>query len=393
MGMAVFTDAFIEVLGLTRTELSMAYLTGTIFSSVFLTRAGRWFDRFGGRIMIALSSFALGVMVIYISIVDLLSDYLGGAMPISFVLILLGYFGVRFFGQGVLASCSRNILILWFVERRGLVSGFRGVLVSFGFAIAPVLLAALMLKFGWRGALWVMALFVGAGFSLLALVFLRDSPQACGMLPDGYSAGDVVKARPKVQSLTLREARLSPVFWIYAASLGMHAMFGTALTFHVVSIFGQVGRSSEEAFGYFLPAAIFSVISNLWASWLVDRHSLKPFLITMLFAFITGAWGLVNLQNDWGFWMLALGFGAGGGLWGVLSNLVHIRFFGPLHLGEISGFSASITVFASAVGPAAFSLGFDYFGSYETAVQICLGLLVCLLIWAITLQQEEVKYD
>ena len=111
----------------------------------------------------------------------------------------------------------------------------------------------------------------------------------------------------------------------------------------------------------------------------------------MLLAFIVGAWGLVNLQYDWGFWMLALGFGAGGGLWGVLSNLVYIRFFGPLHLGEISGLSASITVFASAVGPAAFSLGFDYFGTYETAVLICLGLLVCLLVWAITMRQDDLR--
>ena len=265
MGMAVFTDAFIEVLGMTRTELSLAYLMGTIASSLFLTRAGRWFDRFGGRVMITLSSFALGVMVFYISIVDLLSAYLGSASLISFVLILIGYFGVRFFGQGVLASCSRNILMLWFVKRRGLVSGFRGVLVSFGFAIAPVLLAALMLQFGWRGALWFMALFVGVGFSLFALIFLRDSPQACGLSPDGKKAKDVVEEYPQVESQSLREARTSPVFWIYSVSLGMHAMFGTALTFHVVSIFEQVGRSAEEAFGYFLPAAIFSVISDLWA--------------------------------------------------------------------------------------------------------------------------------
>lgn len=389
MGMAVFTDAFIEVLGLTRTELSMAYLTGTVLSSVFLTKAGRWFDRFGGRVMIAVSSLALGLMVFYISMVDLLTVYFGGASVVAFFLILIGYFGVRFFGQGVLASCSRNILMLWFVKRRGLVSGFRGVLVSFGFAIAPVLLAALILQFGWRGALWSMALFVGLGFSLLAIVFLRDSPEACGMMPDGIQQSDALEELPQVKSKTLREARKSPAFWVYSASLGMHAMFGTALTFHVVSIFSQAGRSTEEAFSYFLPAAIFSVISNLWASWLIDSRSLKPFLIIMLLAFISGAWGLVNLESDWGFWMLALGFGAGGGLWGVLSNLVHIRFFGPLHLGEISGMSASITVFASAVGPAAFSLGFDYFGTYEVAVLICLGMLICLLVWALTMQQQE----
>ena len=77
----------------------------------------------------------------------------------------------------------------------------------------------------------------------------------------------------------------------------------------------------------------------------------------MLLAFCLGSWGFINLNFNWGFWLLALGFGIGGGLWGVISNLAYIRFFGPKHLGEISGFSTSITVFASAIGPAAFSLG------------------------------------
>ena len=109
----------------------------------------------------------------------------------------------------------------------------------------------------------------------------------------------------------------------------------------------------------------------------------------MLACFVIGAFGLLNLSEAWGYWLLAFGFGAGGGLWGVNSNLAYIRFFGPLHLGEISGLSTSLTVFASAVGPAAFSLGLDYFGSYDAAVKICLVLLSALLCAATLLKQEE----
>ena len=70
MGLAVFTDSFIDVLGLSRTELSLAYLFGTLGSSVFLARAGRWYDILGGRTMITMSSIALALMVLYISLVD-----------------------------------------------------------------------------------------------------------------------------------------------------------------------------------------------------------------------------------------------------------------------------------------------------------------------------------
>lgn len=78
MGMAVFTDAFIDTLGMSRTELSMAYLFGTVGSSLFLTRAGKLYDIHGGRIMITLSSLVLGLMVLFLSFVDVMADLLGG---------------------------------------------------------------------------------------------------------------------------------------------------------------------------------------------------------------------------------------------------------------------------------------------------------------------------
>ena len=131
MGLAVFTDSFIEVLGLTRTELSLAYLFGTLASSLFLARAGRLYDLFGGRIMIFIASLVLSIMVLYISFVDSFSDLMGGSTLISFCLILVGYFGVRLFGQGILTSCSRNVLLVWFIKKRGLVTGIRNVFVSF----------------------------------------------------------------------------------------------------------------------------------------------------------------------------------------------------------------------------------------------------------------------
>jgi MFS family permease len=386
MGMAVFTDPFIEVTGLSRTELSMAYLIGTVASSLFLTKAGQWYDRYGGRLMITIASFSLAIMVTFISFVDVMTAFLGGG---AFVVMLVGYFGVRFFGQGVLTSCSRNVLVLWFVKRRGLVSGFRSVFVSFGFSIAPLLLAYLIVMFEWRGALWFMAIVVVA-YGLFAFVFVRDNPESVGLVADGGEPGSANALELEVESKSLDQARRDPVFWIYSASLGFHGLIGTALTFHVVSIFEEAGRSREEAFSYFLPAAVFSTSTNLLASWLVDRHTLKPFLIVMLTVITAGTYGLLNLSEPWGFWLLAAGYGCGGGLWGVISNLAYIRFFGPLNLGAISGLNTSLTVFASAIGPAAFSLGLDAFGSYAVAIRVSMMFVFGLLLVAILLPQNEV---
>ena len=393
MGLAVFTDSFIEVLGLTRTELSLAYLVGTVGSSLFLARAGRWYDLFGGRTMITISSLVLSLMIVYISFVDSLSTMLGGSSFISFFLIMIGYFGVRFFGQGILTSCSRNVLLLWFVKKRGLVGGIRNVFVSLGFSIAPLFLAGLISLYGWRESLWILAALGGFGFSLMAFIFIRDNPQSCGMRADGVDSESQEEIQEEAESLTLYLVKRNPIFWIYSLSLSMHALFGTAIVFHIVSIFEEVGKGKAEAFSYFIPAAIFSTTSNLFASWAADKINLKPILIIMLLSFCVGSLGFINLEKDWGFWVLAFGFGVGGGLWGVISNLTFIRFFGPKHLGEISGFSTSLTVFASAIGPAAFSLGYDYFGNYAAPAKICLGFLIILLLFSVFLDHKEEKKE
>ena len=120
---------------------------------------------------------------------------------------------------------------------------------------------------------------------------------------------------------------------------------------------------------------------------LADYSRLKPILIAMLVAFVIGAIGITRLHTEFGYWMLVFGFGAGGGLWGVLSNLAFIRQFGVLHLGEISGLNTAITVFASAIGPVSFSLANDVFGTFTAAALACFVGLIVLLLVALWLPQ------
>ena len=169
----------------------------------------------------------------------------------------------------------------------------------------------------------------------------------------------------------------------------MHSLFATAVTFHIVSIFAAAGRSQTEAFAYFLPVAVVSTTSNLLCGWLADSRSLKPFMLVMLASFLAGAVGLLYLAHNWGYALLVAGFGVGGGLWSVTSNLAFIRNFGPLHLGEITGLCTSIMVFASAIGPALFSLGLDLSGSYAAPQWLCIAMLIGLLAFALTVPQDK----
>ena len=393
MGLAVFTDTFVDVLRLQRTEISIAFLLGTIASSFLLSKAGKYFDLWGARIMIPVASVFLSISVVFISLLDKIISILEASSLISFVLITLGYFGARLFGQGILTSCSRNVLLVWFERQRGLVIGIRNLFVTFGFAIAPMVIGNSISAWGWRETLWILAALSGICFFLISVLFIRDNPESCGLNIDGIECTEFDETNRLVPSKTLKQTRKSPVFWVYTLSMSMSALFGTALVFHIVSIFHEAGRESSEALEYFFPAAIFASSTNFISSYLSDRISLKPFLITMVTAMCIGAIGFINLERHWGYWMLIAGFGASSGLWSLLSNLTFIRFFGTAHLGEISGFSSSINVFGSAIGPAVFSLGNDIFGSYAAPAKICLIIFILLLATGIFLKQDESSSD
>ena len=56
MDMAVLADAFIEVTGPSRTELSLACMFDTIASALLLTQVGRLFDACGATIVLVLAA-------------------------------------------------------------------------------------------------------------------------------------------------------------------------------------------------------------------------------------------------------------------------------------------------------------------------------------------------
>jgi MFS family permease len=73
-----------------------------------------------------------------------------------------------------------------------------------------------------------------------------------------------------------------------------------------------------------------------------------------------------------------IGFGVGGGLFGMLNILTWPKLYGRKHLGQISGFAMSVIVAGSAIGPWIFSVIQRFFGSYKGAG--ILGLIWCMLM-------------
>ena len=391
MGVSVFTESLLSDLQINRNNLSLAYLVGTLGSGLIITRAGKLYDQYGARVMAFIAGVMLGVMLVYLTRIDRLVSSLsevGWLSPalLTFVLLAIGFWGIRFFGQGLLTMVSRNMVMKWFNRRRGLANAVLGIFSALGFSVAPKILDLVIQRFEWRGAWIFLAILVGIVFALFVLFAYRDNPEACGCVADGKLKASKKGRRPPSlpdHDFTLLEARKTTAFWAFTLGLSLAALYISGLTFHVVSVFEASGLTRAQGLGIFIPTSLIAVGVQFLGGYASDYIRLKFLLLLFALGIAFSIVGLTMLGgNSWAYWMIIIGNGVVWGLYTVLIGVTWPRFYGLKHLGAISGFSLSWTVIGSALGPYMFSLSMDLTGSYDLVAWICFAIAVFLVALA-----------
>ena len=390
MGVGVFSEYLISGTGLSRIELSLAYMMGTILSSLTLPFAGKLYDRLGARVMIVVTGIGLGValllfaqaIILINSLHPLLPKFLpasiAGLAVMTFVFLLL-----RQFGQGIMAMVSRNTMAKWFDTKRGLVTGISGIFAAFGFSGAPLAMNGLINHFGNVETILLMSVVCGFGMALLGWLLFRDRPEECGLLMDGRTKVIASEhATTPEREVTLAEARRTYNFWIFCLGICSSSLIVTGFTFHIGSIGLTSGLSRMDAYAIFLPMSAVSVISHFVAGWASDRMPLKYPLMVLVSALGIGCLGLLAFGSFWPRTLVIVCFGIQGGVWGCLSVVAWPRFFGRKHLGAISGLFMSCQVFASAIGPTLFGASKHFTGNYHAAAWVSAALNLLLLFGA-----------
>ena len=105
VGVSVFSEPIMAALRLSRQQLALAYLSGTISSSFFLPLAGKVLDRIGPRRFTAFACILLASFSVYLSYCDKISAIINSVAPgyghyVGFGVAYVGFFGIRHFGQG-----------------------------------------------------------------------------------------------------------------------------------------------------------------------------------------------------------------------------------------------------------------------------------------------------
>ena len=163
--LSIAAPGMIQDLGLTRTQIG---LLGTVFAwtyAVMQLPAGWIIDRFGAK-----KAYAIGM--IWWSVATWLTGVVGS---ISGLIVMRALLAV---GEAPCWPTSAKITAAWFPgKERGFATGIWDSSSKWGPALAPAVLVALMIAFGWRSLFHVTGA-VGIAFAILFLFLYRNPTES-----------------------------------------------------------------------------------------------------------------------------------------------------------------------------------------------------------------------
>lgn len=403
VGLAAFTDLISADAGISVRLLSLAYLVGTVGSGLLLPFCGGLFDRFGARATAATAALLFGLALLYMAAVDQTATWLQTSLEATgapawlgpFLALTIGFFGIRFLGQGTLTMASRAMMGKWFNVKRGFVMGVSTVVVSLIFPASPPVINWLIQHISWQGMYVGFALVCGFLMAILAVIFFRDNPEECGLLMDNGATGSASQQNnPELvvhKEFTLSEALVTWPFWAVNLATAYGAFFITAFTFHIKEIGLENNLSKQEALNLFLPVSIICLIGSIAVGWLMDRTRLKYLTVLFCLGLSGHAIGTVLLPSVTGYALLFISGGVAASIFQPLTGVVWPRFFGREHLGAISGFNMASLVVGSGLGPYAFIWAAEAYGGYYVPLygSAILGVLLAVgAFWADNPQRQ-----
>lgn len=379
---SIFTEYFINDLGLSRSVVSTLYTGGTLIASLLLPLVGRQIDRRGSRIMVGVVGTLLGLTCVFMGLVR------GAGM------LAVGFVALRLFGQGSMNIVSQNVINQWWVRRRGMVIGISGLLTALlGTGGVPILLNWMVPRYGWR------CTYIYVGLALLLVLIplvyflFRNRPEEYNLLPDGAhnSRQDqaLIQEIEEEESWSLPEALRTTAFWVVSLSTGLSTLLRAAIFFHMVSLFGDNGLSPSVAASVYLPISVVAAVVTLVSGFLVDRIAPRFLLAASLGTLSASLFLSTSLTGTEMAMIFGVLMGISTGLNQAATGVVWANYYGRRDLGSIIGATSMITVLGSAFGPMPLGIARDQLGSYRPALMVSAVLPLAFAVMTGLIRKPE----
>jgi len=350
---------------------SISEVTLTFTISIFVLGfaaffGGLWLNRKGPRI-VALTGGALYGLGVFLA---------SFSHSLSWLYLSYGVIGGIGLGLGYIVPVA--VLVKWFPDRRGLITGIAvggfgaGALITAPVATRLIQSVGVLSTFAYLGVAYLVVTIISGSF-------MQNPPD--GWKPEGWSPSASQTSQRAGHDFVLSEALKTWQWYALWLLLFLNTCAGISVISQEAPIFQELtGASAIVAAGMVGLASIGNAVGRVFWAWVSDLITRRATFVVMFILQVLLFWFLpsiatVSLMTIVTFVVLMC-YGGGFGTMPAFAA----DYFGPKNVGPIYGLMLTAWSFASAVGPLFIAHMRETAGSYGGALHIVAGVMAVSIL-------------
>ncbi|MBL7210912.1 MAG: MFS transporter [Desulfobacteraceae bacterium] len=381
----VLFKPLISEFGWSRGSVSLAvFLNITVFA-LSLMIVGRFYDRYGPKWVIIISTLFLSTGYMSMSLIHSLWQFL----------IFYGVLAAVGLG-GTSVPLIAALMSKWFEKRRGLAISLALSGSCFGqFVLVPVF-SIFQLRYGWRTCYILIAVIMLVVNIALVLGVIKGNPDELGQKPFGYTNKEgatqpekQIRRSEDLPDLGLREAMRTPSLWFFIIAMFICGSGDFMVSTHLIPCVTDHGISPTTAGNmlawYGLMSLAGLIIAGPASDLIGNKIPIALAFVLRFFLFLM----ILRYQSLVSFYVFALFFGFTFLITAPLTTTLVGRLYGFSHVGILSGFIATIHHLGGGIWAYAGGVVFDETGSYKLAFILSAFMALAAILCTVLIKEKR----
>src|SRR5262245_49927592 len=372
---SVFRTPLATRFGWTIAEVTLTFTISILMLGFAAFPGGLWLNKKGPRIVAVTGGVLYGLGVFLASFTS----------SLWWLYLTYGFIGGVGLGFGYIVPVS--VLVKWFPDRRGLITGIAvggfgaGALITAPIATRLIETQGVLQTFAYLGIAYLIV-------TPLAGLFMRNPPE--GWKPDGWSPAPAQVSQRTARDYVLWEALYTRQWWTLWLILFLNVSAGISLISQQAPLFQQLaGVTALAAANMVGVVSIGNAVGRVFWAWLSDAITRKATFTVMFLLQVGLFWILPDLHSSAVLtvvaFMILMCYGGG---FGTMPATV-ADYFGAKNVGPIYGLMLTAWGLASVFGPLLMARMFQTTGSYRGALHVIAGVMFVSVFLPATLKALE----
>src|SRR6266478_1910234 len=363
---SVFRVPLVKQFGWSISEVTLTFTISIFVLGFAAFFGGLWLNRKGPRVVVLTGGALYGLGIFLASFTHRLSW------------LYLTYGVVGGIGLGLAYIVPVAVLVKWFPDRRGLITGIAvggfgaGALVTAPVATRLIQSVGVLQTFAYLGIAFLVVT-VAAGY------FMQDPPE--GWRPEVWAPTASQASQRSSRDYTLGEALRTWQCWALWLLLFLNTCAGISVISQESPLFQELARvSAVAAAGMVGVASIGNALGRVFWAWASDSITRRATFVVMFLAQAVLFWILPSISSAAVVTVVAfvilMCYGGGFGTMPAFAA----DYFGSKNVGPIYGLMLTAWGFASAFGPLLIAYMQQASGVYRGALHVIAGIMAVSVV-------------